>query len=178
MLIFWIAAVGGSIFFALKVVVSIVGGFDGDSGDELDATEGAFKLLTLNSVTGFIAIFGWAGLSSAYQFQLSLLLSFLIAVVFGFAAMLITALLFHLAMKLKSGGERFDIKQAVGEGGEIYIQIPQKGVGKVTFALNGIRHEFDAMSEDEAGINSFEKVVITKIIDQHTLLVRPLAKKG
>jgi Zn-dependent protease with chaperone function len=177
MYIFWIAAVAGSIFFILRVAVSIVGGFDGDTADELDATDGAFKLLSLNSVTSFVAIFGWVGLASFYQFKLSLLISVGIAVIFGFLAMLITTWLFRLAMKLKSGGAVFDIKDTVGQIGEVYIRIPLGGVGRIIFTTNGIKHEFDAIAENESIIDSFERVVITRVIDSHTVAVRPIINK-
>ncbi|MDR2034697.1 MAG: hypothetical protein LBP89_08745 [Helicobacteraceae bacterium] len=62
--VFWIAALAGTLFFILRVALSIVGGFGDDMSDELVATEGAFKLLTLNSIAGFIAMFGWAGLAT------------------------------------------------------------------------------------------------------------------
>ncbi|MDR2080948.1 MAG: hypothetical protein LBP54_03555 [Campylobacteraceae bacterium] len=175
--VFWIAAVAGSIFFILRVVVYIVGGFDSDGSDELDATEGAFKLLSLNSITSFIAMFGWVGLACAYQFKLSLLASVGIAIIFGFLAMFVTAWLFKLAMKLKSNGVVFDIKESIGQNGEVYIRIPLGGVGRVVFTVNNARHEFDAVSEDDGVIDSFERVVITRIIDSHTLAVRPIANK-
>jgi hypothetical protein len=177
MYIFWIAAAAGSLFFVLRTAVSIVSGFDSDNADELDASEGAFKLLSLNSVTSFVAIFGWVGLACLYQFKLSLLVSVGIAAVFGFLAMFITVWLFRLAMRLKSGGAVFDIKESVGQNGEVYIRIPLGGAGRVTFTVNGIKHEFDAVSEDEGIIDSFERVTITRIIDSHTVAVRPISRK-
>ncbi|MDR1285684.1 MAG: hypothetical protein LBJ88_05755 [Campylobacteraceae bacterium] len=176
--IFWIAAVAGSVFFILRVAVSIVGGFDGDNTDELDATEGAFKLLSLNSITSFIAMFGWVGLACGYQFKLSLLTSVVIAIICGFIAMFITAWLFKLAMKLKSSGVVFDIKESVGQNAEVYVRIPLGGVGRVILSINGTKHEFDAITEDEISINSFERVVITHIIDSHTVAVCLFEKKG
>jgi hypothetical protein len=170
--IFWIAALAGSAFFVLRVVVSIVGGFDSDGGDEADTTEGAFKLLSLNSITSFIEMFGWVGLACLYQFKLSLLISVVIAVICGFFAMFITAWLFKLAMKLKSGGAVFNIKDSIGQHGEVYARIPLGGVGRAAFIINGTRHEFDAVAEDEIGIDSFERVVITRIIDARTVAVR------
>ncbi|MDR1211075.1 MAG: hypothetical protein LBK40_02460, partial [Spirochaetaceae bacterium] len=86
MIVFWGAAIFGSVFFVLRVVLFVVGGFgaDTDGGEpvldddpvhlshsrELEASDGAFKLLSLNSVTGFIAMFGWAGLAAYSQYGL------------------------------------------------------------------------------------------------------------
>lgn len=167
----------GSVFFALRIVVSVVGGFDSGSADELDGTEGAFKLLSLNSITSFMAMFGWVGLACVYQFKLSLLISVGIAVIFGFLAMYVTTLLFRLAAKLKSGGATFNIKESIGQNGEIYIRIPPAGVGRIRLSINEVKYEFDAVSENGDAIDSFEKAAVTRVIDSHTLAVRPIVKK-
>lgn len=88
--------------------------------------------------------------------------------------MAITVAIFHYALKLRSGGAVFDINQAVGQNGEVYMRIPPKGVGRVIFTFNGANREFDAICENENGIESFEKVSIVKAIDSNTLEVRAL----
>ncbi|MDR2635728.1 MAG: hypothetical protein LBC08_02735 [Campylobacteraceae bacterium] len=174
MTIFWAAAIFGSIFFVLRVISSIVGGFgDGDT----DATDDAFKLLSLNSITSFIAMFGWSGLAAHSQYQFSFFISLAVAIVCGVLTMFITAFLFKQAMRLKSSGVVFDINQAVGQTAEVYMRIPKEGSGKIIFTLNSIKHEFDAVCEEAYDIDSFERVVITKIIDSHTFAVRLLKEK-
>jgi hypothetical protein len=196
MLVFWGAAIFGSVFFLLRVAMFIIGGFgaddvhDGsmdahdvhgdvhDSGhDGLEASDGAFKLLSLNSITGFIAMFGWAGLAAYLQYGLPFPAALAIAGVSGFFVLVITALLFYFAMKLKSPGEEFNISQAVGTIAEVYLQIPPSGTGKISFSVNGTKYETNAVSGSGKMIDSFEKVRITGIIDSHTAAVARLTEE-
>ncbi|MDR1429926.1 MAG: hypothetical protein LBI85_06515 [Spirochaetaceae bacterium] len=189
MLVFWGAAIFGSVFFALRVVLFVVGGFGADAPDgeasldgesaqlshsqELEASDGAFKLLSLNSVTGFIAMFGWAGLAAYSQYNLPFFAALLIAAFSGLGVLFVTAALFYFAMKLKSPGAEFDIGRAVGTTAEVYLQISPPGTGKISFAVNGTKHECNAVSSGGKTIPSFEKVTITGIVDSHTVTVVP-----
>jgi hypothetical protein len=189
MLVFWGAAIFGSVFFLLRVVLFVIGGFGADVPDddlppdgeaaagghspELEASDSAFKLLSLNSITGFIAMFGWAGLAAHSQYELPFPIALLIAVTAGFGVLVITAALFYFAMKLKSPGAEFDITQTAGATAEVYLQISPPQAGKISSVINGVKHEFDAVSDNGKMIPSFEKVKITGIIDSHTVAVVP-----
>jgi hypothetical protein len=194
MLIFWGAAVFGSVLFLLRTVLFIVGGVggndaDGDGAGDADAggagddaeaahhahiTEagnGAFRLLSLNSVTGFVAMFGWAGLAARSQYGLGLAASLGVGGVAGFVTMLSAAALFHGAMKLRSGGARFTLAEAVGVVGEVYLRVPSDGKGRVSFVVNGVKHMADAVSDNGDELSSFNKVLVTRVIDSHTIAV-------
>jgi hypothetical protein len=193
MLVFWGAAILGSVFFILRAAMFIIGGFgaeepddplqaDADAGElshaqEAEASDGAFKLLSLNSITGFIAMFGWAGLAAYSQYRLPFPAALLIAGLAGYLVLVITAALFYFAMKLKSPGAEFNINQAPGLTAEVYLRIGPSKTGKISFAVNGMRHELDAVSGSGEQINSFEKVKITGIIDSHTVAVVPLMEE-
>ncbi|MDR1324625.1 MAG: hypothetical protein LBK00_01140 [Treponema sp.] len=173
MLGFWGAAIFGSVFFLLRVVLFIagVGGADSDNAGVTEAGNGAFRLLSLNSLTGFTAMFGWGGLAARAQFGLDMPLSLLVGVGAGLVAMLSTALIFHVAMKLRSDGARFSMKDAVGCEAEVYLRIPAQGKGRVSFVVNGVKHQADAVSDTADLIPSFEKTLITRVIDSHTVAV-------
>ncbi|MDR1398817.1 MAG: hypothetical protein LBJ41_02710 [Treponema sp.] len=174
MLCFWGAAVFGSVFFLLRVILFIAGaGGDDDSGDTdiAEAGNGAFRLLSLNSLTGFTAMFGWGGLAAQAQFGLNLPLSLLAGAGAGLVAMLSTALVFYGAMQLRSSGARFSLKDAVGCEAEVYLRIPTQGKGRISFVLNGVKHQTDAVSDTAELIPSFEKTLITRVIDSHTVAV-------
>jgi hypothetical protein len=180
MLGFWGAAIFGSVFFLLRVILFIVGiggdGIDssvGDGGDVgvAEAGNGAFRLLSLNSLTGFTALFGWGGLAAQTQFGLGLPLSLLVGAGAGLVAMLSTALIFHGAMKLRSDGARFSMKDAVGCEAEVYLRIPAQGKGRVSFVVNGVKYQADAVSDTADLIPSFEKTLITRVIDSRTVVV-------
>ncbi|MDR3301053.1 MAG: hypothetical protein LBT01_00790 [Spirochaetaceae bacterium] len=185
--VFWFAAIFGSVFFLLRVALLIFGGFGadadgsgetghggGDAHEGTPASDAAFKLLSLNSITGFIAMFGWTGLAAYIQYTLPFIVSLAIAVAAGAVVMTLSALLFYLAMKLKSPGEVFELADALGAAAEIYLEIPAGGTGRARFSVNGVKHEADAASETGTLIKSFQRVTITRIIDSRTVAVSPL----
>lgn len=181
---FWMCAVGGTLFFLLRVMVAVVGGFGHDDFDTdghgdvhahdvdgHDAHDGhghesdvAFKLLSLNSVSAFIMMFGWAGLTAYSEYQLGNFLSFLIALVVGFITMMLTSYLFVLAHKLTSEGANFKIEQTVGQTAKVYQRIPANGRGKIHITVNGMLRELDALSEGDEEIESFNPVTITEVV--------------
>jgi hypothetical protein len=192
--VFWFAAIFGSVFILLRVALLIFGGFGADADGSADAvhdggggggdahdgapTDAAFKLLSLNSITGFIAMFGWAGLAAYIQYTLPFIVSLAIAVASGAVVMSLSALLFYLAMKLKSPGEVFELADALGAAAEIYLEIPEGGTGRARFSVNGVKHEADAASETGNLIKSFQRVTITRIIDSRTIAVSPYGEKN
>jgi hypothetical protein len=188
MLIFWGAAIFGSVLFLLRVILFIAGGLgaevdDGDVADSSDAEvdahhshvaeagNGAFRLLSLNSMTGFVAMFGWAGLAAHVQYGLGMLTALCAGGVAGFATMLVTALLFHGAMKLRSNGAKFALSDAAGVVADVYLRVPSEGKGRVSFVVNGVKHEVDAVSDSGEEIPSFDKALVTRVIDTRTVAV-------
>jgi len=192
-LLFWAFALVGTLFFAFRMVAMIVGGFgadvdgsgadalphDGDAAahahhsDALQASESAFKLVSVNSLTGFFMMFGWSGLAAHKQFGLGATASFLVAFTVGLAAMAITALLFKFMMKLNSGGDRFSVSKAVGVNGSVYMQIPAGGRGRVQIVVNNVTRQIDAVAEDGKAIDSFVDVTVVRAVDPRTVSVRP-----
>jgi hypothetical protein len=170
MLVFWGAAVFGSIFFLLRTLLFIAGAGSADDG-AVEAGNGAFRLVSLNSLIGFTALFGWGGLAARVQFGLDLPASLLAGAGAGFAAMLSTALVFHGAMKLRSAGERFSLSEAEGCEAEVYLRIPAQGKGRVSFTVNGVKRQADAVSEAGEPIPSFEKTLIVRAVDSRTVSV-------
>src|SRR5574344_1881945 len=123
--IFWIAAISGTVFLIFRIILLLFNGdFDFDNSDSplpLDhdainesTSDYSFKILSLNFISGFSMIFGWIGLSAYNQFKLNQILSFLIAIIVAYLAMLFTGYLFKLVMKLNSKGEIFDINKTIG----------------------------------------------------------------
>lgn len=188
-MVFWGAAILGTVFFFLRIVMMIVGGFADDMGhdaahDGMDSADGdthdgdgsdaSFKLVSLNSITGFIMMFGWAGLASYVQFQLNGALSILIAFIVGLLCMVITAYLFKLAMKLHSPGAHFDINNSIGTTGEVYLRIPATEIGKVKLNVNSETRIVEAVSADKVEIDSFKRVEIISVVNTDTVSVREI----
>lgn len=177
--VFWYCAIGGTVFFMIRLVMMMIGhDFDspGDGGIHMDThSDAAFQLFSINSVTAFLMMFGWGGLTAYIQFKLGSTLSILIAIFVGIAAMFTIAIIFKLAMKLVSKGEEFKIEDTVGLNASVYQRIPAEGSGRVNVSLpGGILKELDAVSEDKSVIDSFKTVKIVKVIDNNTVSVRKI----
>ena len=194
-LVFWLTAILGTVFFFLRVVMMIVGGFGDDVGSDVshadattietdhsgadghqseDGSDASFKLVSLNSITGFIMMFGWAGLASYLQFHLNDVVSFIIAFVVGLLCMFITASLFKMASKLTSPGARFNINNTIGTAAEVYLRIPDNGTGKVKITVNGESRIVSAVSENKKEIDSFKRVNVVRVVNSDTISVKEI----
>lgn len=170
----WTSALGGSLFFLLRVILMVAGGFDAedfDSGDaDIDAdapdseeTIATFKFLTLTGVASFFMMFGWVGLTAYEGYQLGSAISFILALLAGVSSMALVAYVFKILKQLESGGATLNQKDLLGMSAEVYESIPAGGSGRVVITVKGIRREFDASSDNEEEIKSFEKVKITAL---------------
>ncbi len=183
----WLAAVGGSLFFFLRVMMVLVMGFaddidigvddvdfDDSSGDAAH-TEAAFKLFSLNTISAFVMMFGWSGLTAYLQFQLPSFAAILIALVVGFFAMYVTAWMYKAAARLASAGADFKISEAVGLRGTVYQEIPATGVGKIQVTVNEMLHELQASSDNGSSIDSFSTVEVVGIANGDTVTVKEIS---
>lgn len=192
-LIFWMCAIFGSLFFVVRVMLSLVVGFGDDMGDGMDAdaggdfdvdaqdgqhTEMAFKLISLNTVSAFIMMFGWVGLTGYKQFSLGITVAVILAAAGGFFSMYVTAYLFKLAMKLTSEGANFKIEETVGATGSVYQKIPAEGKGVIHLHSHGSLRELDALSEGTEEIESFVNVEIVKVLDKATVVVKKVSTES
>ncbi len=180
----WLCAFGGSIFFGLRVMLMLVGGFADDFDTPIDDSgfddtagdahhsEAAFKLISLNTISAFLMMFGWSGMSALLQFKMPIFVSMLIALVVGFASMLVTAWLYKMAMKLASPGADFSISETVGLKGTVYQRIPEGGRGKIQLTVNGFTRELNAVSQAQKDLDSFTTIVVIDTIDSDTVSVK------
>ena len=182
------AAVFGSMFFILRVImVALVGlgdemdiEFDTDADSAVDSaeagevTEASFKLFSINALAVFIMMFGWAGLSAFVDFGFGAGVSIAIALVIGLITMAITAWLLMKMKGLQSSGDIFNIKELVGSKAEVYQRIPADGIGKVQVTLNGTLRELEAESIGQDEIESFSFVEITGARSKDRVLVKAL----
>lgn len=165
--LFWFFALLGSGLFVIQLLLSF---FSAES-DDTSEFDGNFKWLSKQALTGFLMMFGWAGLTCRKEFGLSNLVSTLIAFASGGVALFCTALIFQGAKKLKSTGTIFNIEDAIGKEATVYQSIPKDGVGKITVSLHNFTHEIDAISHQD--LPSFTSVQIIKKADEKTVVVIP-----
>ncbi len=180
--IFWISAVVGSTFFILKTATMFLGlGHDFDLAiDHQSDLHGldnagsvmAFKFMSLTGITTFLMMFGWGGLVVLRQYQMSALVSSILAVVLGVLAVLLIAVIFKYAVKLQSSGADYTAKDIIGLHGQVYSQIPANGQGRIQINVGGLVREIDAISAEQVAIASHLNVEVVSQIDPNTVSVK------
>ncbi|VAW16044.1 hypothetical protein MNBD_BACTEROID05-1102 [hydrothermal vent metagenome] len=176
--IFWLCASAGTLFFSLRIIMMVIGGdidSDMDGDFDMDGTDHAFEVLSINSITAFIMMFGWSGLTAYVQYALGNFQSVIIAFIVGIISMLFVAWLFDMAKKLVDRGAVFKLESVVGLNAQVYQEIPEEGVGKINVTTDkGVLKELDAVSEDKVKISSFVQVKIVKLWDGRTVSVQKI----
>ena len=177
---FWMCAVGGTLFFVLKALLSVFTGIDGgvdvhhefDTTDVSHGSDVAFKFFSLSSLTGFFMMFGWIGLAALVQYDTGEFVAMAAALSAGLVAMVMTSYLFKLSGKLVSQGDVFDVTSTVGLKATVYELIPATGLGRIQLVCNGMTRELEACSEQKKEIGSHKNVEIIRVIDGQTVSVR------
>lgn len=156
---------------------------DGDGIPDIDAPDihigsdgsnpadfGTLKLLTLQTIVTFLAVFGWVSIICISS-GLTNIASLLIGAVCGLAMMLIVAKMVQATAKLAENGT-LNLKNAIGETATVYIPIPPKnqGVGKVTMQLQGRFCELDAVNIGEEMLSTGAQVLVSDVVGD-TLVV-------
>lgn len=132
---------------------------------------GGIRLLTVRGFVAFFSVCGWVGVASL-DLGANPWVSSLLAVLAGLGAMFLVALFLYGMTKLQQSGN-IDMHNAVGLTGEVYVNIPRGGKGKVTLTLQEQFMEMDAVCTSRA-LKTGEPVKITGITDSNTLIVAPL----
>jgi hypothetical protein len=193
------AAIGGGLF-AIRLVLFFLGGFgdtdaDGDVGDagdidvgdagdagDIDAGDGdigdavesaaAFKLLTLQGITAFLAMFGLVGLA-CYKADLGGAISVGGGTAAGAVSVAIITKLLAALLRLQSSGT-INLKNAIGQDGSVYLRIPVDGTGKVQVEIQERLMVLEAVSADKTELKTDDKVKIVGIVGGRTLKVKKL----
>lgn len=188
--VYWVFALAGSCFFVFRLISMAVGQFGGDDaaldhggdapsgagegphGHGSDSTDVAFKMFSIQSLTGFFMTFGWAGLACQKQFAMGTTVSFFISLAAGGAAMYLTTALFRVMGRLTSAGDVFSIQKTVGLSGVVYVRVPGDGRGQIKLVINDAARYLDAVSEEKDDLESFTDVVVVRVADGTTVSVR------
>lgn len=186
-LIFWICALVGSGIFLIQFLINIFGVADHESLDASDALPDAqhdsgsdaadcrkFKWLSIQTITGFLMMFGWTALTCHKQFELSNITTIVFSLSAGMFAAFITRSILKLAKKLRSSGSIYRIEDAIGKEAYVYHRIPKGGAGKISISLQDLTHEIDAISLYAEDLPSFSRVKIIEKKDNKTVVVIPL----
>jgi hypothetical protein len=178
------AAIGGGLF-AIRLVLFFLGGFGdtdadgdigdaGDIGDIGDAAESAasFQLLTLQGITAFLAMFGLVGLA-CHKADLGAALSVGGGTAAGAVSVVIITKLLAALLKLQSSGT-ISLKNAIGQDGSVYLNIPADGTGKVQVEVQERLMVLEAVSADKVDLKTDDKVKVVGLVGGRTLSVKKL----
>ncbi len=177
---FGVPAVIGTVFFALRLVLMLVGAdfahHDIDAGGgAADVHHGdpgeAFKVLSIQSIAAFVMGFGWGGLAGFRGSDWSWPASTLFATGCGLGMMWLLAMLLRGMVALQSSGN-VSADDAVGSEADVYVNIPSHGAGRgqVRVVINMRDRIYDAVTEGQA-LPSHSKVRITRVNADNTVTV-------
>lgn len=139
-----------------------------DGGNPADF--GSLRLLTVQTVVTFLAVFGWVSIICVSA-GLGGLVSGLIGGVCGVLMMFAVAKLVQASRRLAENGA-INLRNAIGESASVYVPIPAKhqGMGKITMQLQGRFCEFDAVNAGSALLPTGTQVLVTDVLGD-TLVV-------
>ncbi len=179
--IFWFCALSGSGMFLIQFILNIFGGSEQDGFDSGDATDTndvtdvkKFKWLSIQTITGFLMMFGWTAITCQSEFELQNTTTMGISIASGIFAALLIQSIFKFAKKLQSCGNSYRIEDAIGKEAYVYQSIPKDGCGKISISLHHFTHEIDAVSYNSQELSSFTRVKIIEKKDDNTVIVAPL----
>lgn len=194
--IFATAAIPATVVMVLQTVLLLIGfaGHDGECDHDLshdsvdlsheadadhDVHDGAhhmdgLRLFTVRGIVAMLAIGGWTGVALC-DAGVGSVLSSVIAIIAGLAALFLAAYVIKLSLKLQDDGN-FNIKNAVAHTATVYIPIPpsREGTGKITMNLQERFVELDAMTDHGEKLPTGAMVQVVSVTDKNEVIVRPM----
>jgi len=173
------ALLGGALFI-VQLVLSAMGAGDSDIDIDFGSPEhagsahhtspdAAFKLLSLQGLSAFFALFGLTGLALHDQTGLSGLPSIAGAFFAGWLTTWIIARIFRAAHKLESSGT-LDLDNASGAEATVYLRVAPHKPGKITVTVQGRQIEADAISESQT-FETGDRVRVVRALPTGSLLI-------
>ena len=175
--VYLIMALVGTVFFVLRLLVSLFFGGDGADldGDLSDVghADSAFNLFSMLSILAFFMGAGWMGLTCRVDWQLGSMVSALAASGFGTVLMLMASGLMAFARSLNRVVD-YDPATAVGRTASVYMTIPEKGQGpgQIKVSVSGRLKMMNAISNGPR-ISEFMSVRVLSVRDDGVFVVEP-----
>jgi len=182
---FSVPALIGTLFFAIRIVMALVGldfddggsdagGVDiGDTGLEegIDHAESTsvFKFLSIQTITAFAMGFGWGGLLGLRTLDLGVPESVGIGLLLGIAFAWFVVWCFKMIYSLESSGN-ISIRDAMNTEGTVSSMIVPGRTGRVRVTIGDRQRAFTAITEGDT-LTSGTRVRVTKINSNQTVTV-------
>ena len=179
--IYWVTAIVATVVMVIFILLMFIGGdadgIDGDVDAEIDGDTGVdFQFLSFKNLSGFFAIFGWAGIA-CMDAGLGKGATIGISVICGLLMMFAMASLFYYLGKLQSSGT-LNLKNALHLIGEVYLTIgaTRTSMGKVSIKVQGTLRELDALTDENSDLVMGNVVRVKEVTDNGILIVELLNK--
>lgn len=177
---FGVPALVGTALFIIRMLLMLLGGdletADSDPGASPDAHDavGAFKILSLQTLTAFAMGFGWGGIMGLYTLKWSMPGSLLLACGTGVLMVWLLALMLRMILELQSSGN-VSLESTVGCEGEVYVGIPPKGqgAGQVKLVVSDRMRIVNAQSDGDE-VPSQARVRVVRVNGDNTVTVTPV----
>ncbi len=187
-MVFTVLAAVSSLFFVVQVIAMMIGGFgdtdldmdvDADIDMDMDADVDAvhadstadFHWISIQGITAFFMMFGLVGLMLNKGHGMSAASSIGIGVGAGLVTNFIVARVFQAFRNLQSSGT-MNLKNAIGQEGNVYLTIRKDQPGKVQVAVQEHLKVFDAVSVDGNDIPTDTRVVVMRVVKGNTMVVK------
>ena len=172
--LYWWVAIGSSSFLGFKILLNLFGldfDYEVDFDFDLDFDTG----LSLSTVAGFLSAGGWTGVLAYKMTELG---DGLVSLAAGVAGLIGFAGSFWVLKNLKYIEEtgNIQLENAIGEVAEVYLTIPEDGVGQIRVLIQGRLKVFNAICADKTSIQTGEKVFIFDLQD-HKFIVEKYHKQ-
>ena len=163
---FYIASFA-TVFFVIKLALFAITGGDTEVQADFDAsteTDVAFDFFSIQSLLAFLMGFGWIGLACIRQWNLDMLLTALISVVFGLLMMFLSAYLMFCLKKLGKTVKK-DFSKCIGMSAKAYTNFAPNSQGQIQIDFNGQLSIENAINSTDREIKAFSEVKIVKYED-------------
>ena len=142
---------------------------DGEPGGQGGAP--GLRLFTFRGVVAFLTVTGWGALAISRAGH-PWIAALLVGVLLGAAAMVLTAVVMRLFLRLQTDGT-VDVQNAVGLAGEAYLPIPARraGEGKVNVVIQDTMTECAAVTDEAQPISTGEAVTVIGVTRDRQLIV-------
>ncbi len=182
--IFALIAIPATLILVLQTILLLFG-IGGDSDSDLDADidadgiDGGDDGLALFSIRGIVAMLcvtGWSGVA-LLETALPQIVSVLISLLLGIAALVAIAYLMKVVLKLQSSGN-LDYGNCIGQIAQVYIPIPPAGraSGKVNLTVQEKYIEATAITTATETLKTGTYVRVVSANETGTLVVEPINK--
>jgi hypothetical protein len=172
--VYFFMAAMGTVLFSIRLVMMMAFGLDDaggdfdmdadvDAGGAMDIHDSGFGLFSMISILAFMMGAGWVGVACRTTLDLGPISTAMASSGFGFSLMFGSAFGMYQMKKFNAQG-KYDVKNCIGNLGQVYLRIPErgKGHGEVQISVDGRSMMVKAVSSGDE-IESFVTVKVLEI---------------